>query len=62
MDPLPTITLAWRCRDLPAQLRGLPEETRKVAKAQYNAHLLAGLPGDPVETTLAYLRKRRFAT
>ena len=38
------------------------KKTRKVAKAQYNAHLLAGLPGDPVETTLAYLRKRRFAT
>lgn len=51
-------TLAWRVNDLPEQLRWLDIEARKAAKAIYNARLLAALPGDPVEETLAELRRR----
>jgi hypothetical protein len=53
--------LAFRARDLPAALRELPEETRKVAKAIYNARLLARGQHDAVPGTLEELKKRGFA-
>ena len=51
-------TLAWRVNDLPEQLRWADVKAQKAAKAIYNARLLAGLPGDPIEETIADLRRR----
>jgi len=53
--------LAWRLRDLPQELLLLPEEAHKVARAIYNARLLAKGPHESVVAdTLAELRQRRI--
>jgi len=50
--------LAWTKSDLPAALRDLANDLWKVAKGIYNGHLLSATDGDPVENTLAEMRRR----
>jgi hypothetical protein len=52
------VKLAWTKAELPAALRDLPNELWKVAKGIYNGHLLSATDGDPVENTLAEMRRR----
>ena len=52
--------LAWTQADLPPKLREVPEGAVLVAKAVYNARLLAGTKGDPITETLAELKKRKI--
>lgn len=50
--------LAWTLSDLPEELRNLPEPENKIAKAIYNGRVLAEAEGDPVQETLAELKRR----
>lgn len=44
--------IAWTRNDIPDQLKALPEDLHLWAKGLYNAFVLGGGDGDPVDLTL----------
>jgi len=55
----PTAPLAWRVKDLPAELKRLPKDLWLLAKALYNAAVLA-VAEDAVGYTMQELKQKKL--